>query len=1092
MSENSPRKPEPAPGDIERVEPVSPAESAASVPSSGGEGAEVVAPRDGEGAEVIVSGDGEGAAAMVSSDAEIVARISSVVHEPFREAWRRYEDDVWGPLGRTLERAAAAHERALAGMRGDPEPDSAEERRFSGDDAAAEAGGQATAILARYRQAVADDVLEPLRAALAGTAAATSLEESLASTAGRVRASLAGLPPSLEAHRSRTPGANPSDAGPLRRIKRACARALGPLVRRGRTRSVPVARLARQHLDQVVLRAQAGAFRESQRVRAGWLGHLERVCAAWTDAVLQRPPDDSAAEPGPPFDDTGAHLAAGAALGAELHLLLDDIGRASGTARGEYFEHAGELLHASVGVAGTFAADPPSSRPLVGRQRELARRWDTWAEGASARLELYRSLVAIRRRADELLRELGDGWTGIVRKADAVAGRVEVELERGRERVESLSGGEAELSQAIEAARTRTDRALGRVQDALPDPDALFEELAAEAEQAIDSLDAMRARMPEALALHDIPEAGEPPSKPTADPRTVRLRDTALKAFDTLRRERIRAAPSSIREAMRRLRSEVAELRDVSGYGYEAAIAELKDTKGAPSIPPIGLVTNGLQRAGIKAGAAQELLGEALAEARTRVAREVADGARHLIERATADRMTAGYLEARTYLTARMVRGWRRWRGRLAHAGARLRAGSAIVLGSLRRLVGSLGIGPGARAVADPHESTLAYADEFPRTLPVVYRRLFSPEPLTDPRLLAGRDDALAAVAAAWTRWKAGDPRSLVVIASPGAGMTSFLNIAAGRLAEDAPDGARRAFRDRLREESHIAARLAAWLGLEAATDLDALADQVREAPSGTLPRYAVLEAAEHLYMRAPGGSRLVERLLTFMSRTESKVFWIVAMRSSAWQLVEKHSPAFVHDLDRVVLRELSAGQLKQAILARHRLSGLPLRYAEPRDGRAVLRRWRGTDKHARLVEEDYFQRLQRTARGSIRLGLFHWLRSADFAAVEGSLLVRPFESLKSGMGRLEVAHRFALKAMLDHGTLTVAEYCEVARVAGPECLHLFRSMEEDRIIEAVPDGVRGRTGADPGSRGRGTRYCIRPIMIGAVTAHLRSRNILH
>ena len=596
-----------------------------------------------------------------------------------------------------------------------------------------------------------------------------------------------------------------------------------------------------------------------------------------------------------------------------------------------------------------------------------------------------------------------------------------------------------------------------------------------------------------------MPEPGDPPRKPPTDARTVRPRETFLHAFDTLRRERIRAAPSAIREAMHRVHSEVGELREVSGYGYEAAVAELKDDRDPGSAPPTVLASNGLARAGDKAAAARDRLHESLAAAENRVAAEIGEGSRQLIAQATADRMTAGYLEARTYLTSAFIRLWKRWRGRLQQIGARVGAAVTWLAGLLRRMVASLGLGPAAQAVADPHEHSLAYAEAYPRTLPVVYRRLFSLEPLTDPRMLAGREDVLAAVWAAWSRREAGDARSLVVIASPGVGVTSFLNIVASRLSQEALEGVRRTFTTRVREEAHLAASLAEWLGLEDARDLDSLADQVLGMPRRAVPGFAILEATEHLHMRAPGGASLVERLLTFMSRTESRVFWIVAMTSSAWQLMEKRAPAFVHDVERVVLGELSPGQLRQAIVARHRLSGLPLRFAEPRDGRAALRRrtrrLRGKDKQARRVEADYFQQLHRASQGSIRLALFHWMRSADFAAVEGSVLVQPLNALHSGIGNLDRAQSFALKAVLDHGTLTVDEYCDVARAPAAECIHILRSLEESRLIEAVADAGTEGGRTDAGSRsahGYGSRYRIRPLMIGAVAAHLRSRNILH
>ena len=221
-------------------------------------------------------------------------------------------------------------------------------------------------------------------------------------------------------------------------------------------------------------------------------------------------------------------------------------------------------------------------------------------------------------------------------------------------------------------------------------------------------------------------------------------------------------------------------------------------------------------------------------------------------------------------------------------------------------------------------------------------------------------------------------------------------------------------------------------------------------------------------------------------------------MTSSAWQLVEKRAPAFVHDIERVNLDELSPVELRQAVLARHRLSGLPLRFAEPHDGRAELRRrvrgLRGAEKQEQLVEADYFQRLHRASQGSVRLALFHWLRTADFTSTPGTLLVQPPSTLDSGIENLDRTQSFALKAILDHGTLTVDEYSEVARTAGPESLHILRSLQECRVIERVGDatGEKPGTGKAPGDSAARSRYRIRPLMIGPVSAHLRSRNILH
>ena len=230
------------------------------------------------------------------------------------------------------------------------------------------------------------------------------------------------------------------------------------------------------------------------------------------------------------------------------------------------------------------------------------------------------------------------------------------------------------------------------------------------------------------------------------------------------------------------------------------------------------------------------------------------------------------------------------------------------------------------------------------------------------------------------------------------------------------------------------------------------------------------------------------------MSRTESRVFWIVSLTSSAWQLLRTREPAFASDMHRLSLEPLGPGELRQAVTSRHLRSGMPLQYVEPRAGTVALRtrarRMHGSDRQQELIEKDYFERLHRASLGSIRLALFHWLRSADFTTAKGRLLVRPLEPLRPPTDLLDLDRCFALKAILDHGTLTAGEYREVLRTSETECAHTLRSLEEQHFI--APTGNREDEPGRPGASAPPARYRLRPLMTGAVIAHLRSRNILH
>ena len=1012
------------------------------------------------------------------TDPEIVARIAEAVQEPFAAAWQLHEERDWEQIRRTLEQASAAHERALAVF------SEGTETGIGPLDAAA-----AERALAEYRRDVSRNVLKPLHLVLRHGSLAVPLCRSLVSAGRAARDAVRELPELAEAPVSPDALATAAGLGPGAVVKRLWARLLRPIVWKHETHEVAVRYVGRRYLEGDVLPRQQRAFRASQRGRARWLGRVERAWAAWTKAVLLPPKGRSDGEAPGEVETAQAAVAAAAALQRELAALRDGVGRGVG---GD-FRRSSEVLAATVAVAGTFVAATPAPTPPVHDDEELARSWDDWARQAAARLQLHRGLLAMRTTADAIGAGLIGHWTETVQGVDAVLDRIEAALNDGVERAGGLPEVDARLRSTLATEQERTARTLSRPIDTLNDPAPFLQELARHAEEAVVDLEAMHLQVPQ-VTLHDLPAAGEVIRRPGSDSRVVETREIAVQAFDTLRMERIRTAPSVIAETLSGVGTAVRELGVVSDYGYEAALGELAD--GATVDPGHArvLVTDGLSRADNRLAAARAELQAGLEAAADRVSGEVGEGAEHLVQRVTADRLTAGYLDARSYLATEVAQDWKQWRARVAESGRRVWEGIRALGRRIGGLLSVLGFRPQPTRTSELTENTLASAAEFVRTLPVVYQRLFTFAPLTDAQFLAGRDDELAEVEASWARWQDGVPGCLVVITPPGTGVTSFLNVVSTRLSDEMSQGVRRLLHERSREEASLAGRIALWLGLDGADTLDDLAKRLTASPDGSIPRLVILEGIEHLHMRAPGGGSLFRRFMTFVSRTESRIFWILSMTSSAWQLARTRAPAMAGEMRQLVLQPLSPDELRQAITSRHLRSGLPLQYVEPRTGAVALRtrarRMRTTDRQRQLIEKDYFERLHRSSLGSIRLALFHWLRSADFTTVEGSLLVRPLEPLSPPTDMLGLTQSFALKAILDHGTLTASEYCEVLRTSAEECAHTLRSLEENHFIKASRPPNEERP--DPSEVTPEVRYRLRPMMTGAVIAHLRSRNILH
>jgi hypothetical protein len=385
----------------------------------------------------------------------------------------------------------------------------------------------------------------------------------------------------------------------------------------------------------------------------------------------------------------------------------------------------------------------------------------------------------------------------------------------------------------------------------------------------------------------------------------------------------------------------------------------------------------------------------------------------------------------------------------------------------------------------------LADAAAMMREMPPVYQRLFTLEPLTEPTFLVGREQDLSDVTARWRRFEAGEAGALLLRGRPGCGMSSFLNALERQLSGE---GARSAVLRplvRIESEAEWATAVAGALGLPEVESLQDLAASIRVSAEGTLPRLVIIDNLEHLFLRVPGGVELMDRTLTFLTETETHVLWVCGITLSAWQQVAVAAPTAVAQIDSSELSGLDAVEIRAAVTLRHRRSGLPLQYAEPKGKRLLKRRLRkATSPEAvrSVLADDFFEQLARTSSGHMRLALFQWLQSCDFEQSEGLIIRSPTRPDFSALESLSLTQAFTLKAFLEHRTLTLAEHDRIFRISRSQSAQILESLMNRRLIAAVS----GSSSEETLERDAGHRYRIHDLLVSAVSAHLRERNIVH
>jgi hypothetical protein len=280
--------------------------------------------------------------------------------------------------------------------------------------------------------------------------------------------------------------------------------------------------------------------------------------------------------------------------------------------------------------------------------------------------------------------------------------------------------------------------------------------------------------------------------------------------------------------------------------------------------------------------------------------------------------------------------------------------------------------------------------------------------------------------------------------------------------------------------------------GLDGVTTMDEVAGALFQ--ESELPRLVVIDNLEHLYLRVPGGTDLMERMLTLMSEAEPRTLMIGGVAASAWQLVSTAEPTAVSQVAAVDLAPLSPSGVRDAITIRYRRSGLPVRFEEPADARSTLRRRlrraRTAEAKRKVLEDEFFEQLQRASGQNLRVAFFQCLRSSDFGVGEGVLMRPPVRPDFTVLDSLTLTQNFTLKAFLEHRTLTLEEHDRIFRVERQESYQIFESLGNRHLITPVarptgPDIDRSRIV-------EGVRYKVQPLLTGAVIAHLGARNIVH
>jgi len=328
--------------------------------------------------------------------------------------------------------------------------------------------------------------------------------------------------------------------------------------------------------------------------------------------------------------------------------------------------------------------------------------------------------------------------------------------------------------------------------------------------------------------------------------------------------------------------------------------------------------------------------------------------------------------------------------------------------------------------------------------VPAIYRELFRPEAVRDPKQLVGREEGLAAIAEARALWEEGRPVAVMISGARGSGKTSLINCALPT-ALHGLEVIRGEFHERLSTAEQFRGFLSHSFEIEDPGQLETFLTQRR--------RVVIIEELERTFLRQVGHYSAIRAIQRLVAATSRSTLWVLATNRFAYEFLNasvRLGDSFSHYIDTT---RVSKETLRESILKRHYLSGLRLEFGAP----PPEARWTTMlDKKAEgavTAEDVFFDRLAHESDGVFRSAFEMWLTHVD-SVEDGLLKMKPMvpEGLSPMIGTLSMSHLHTLVAILQHGSLDAEEHAVVFQKSPAASLGILDELLIRELIEPDPE----------------------------------------
>ena len=519
------------------------------------------------------------------------------------------------------------------------------------------------------------------------------------------------------------------------------------------------------------------------------------------------------------------------------------------------------------------------------------------------------------------------------------------------------------------------------------------------------------------------------------------------------------------------------DIDQVLDINIEAALNLAVEQDGKTDEDAYHVLKDGIDRSRMHMERMTELFREIETESEERLAAMTQELSERIQETADKEKVLELKLRLtrrRTHEKIRQYRNqiWHRFLAAIPVAIMYARKTAASVRNIYRRARKISRLEPVSGRIDEKIEQYLSETSQKISTLPYVYKRLFNIEPIADRRFFAGQENELEQLGDMYRTWLTDRKTTVVLVGERGSGKTSFLNIAMS----DCFSGhsvIRTNMNNTIHTEQQLLSVLTEEFGISGPETLEELENQLT---SSTDDFICMVENIHLLFIRTITGFDLLERLMLFMQKTRSKVFWIMSSSLYAWQYLDKAVSLSSHFRKILSLKTQQQDQMSTIILKRHRMSGYRIVYEIPQElqrNRRFKKLKKERDRQA-FIEQELFRDLANVSAGNIRVAMLFWLTAIKKIDREQLVISAKIEFNPAFIYQLPDEELFTLAAFTQHEIMDAEEHALIFNQDPLRSRLLLDSLFTRGLLQQQPSG-----------------YHVHPFLYRPVVEALRSKQML-